>query len=60
MATIVAVSKLLLSLAPEIRLAILSLVRALKNDDPQAARAALEAVLRAQFAARQEIGRSRK
>jgi hypothetical protein len=57
MAAVIAISKLLISLAPEIRIAILGLVKALKNDDPAAARSALEAVLRAQFAARQEIGR---
>jgi hypothetical protein len=49
------VIRALLSLAPALRAAVVGLILAIRNDDPVAARRALEAALRLQFEARQSV-----
>lgn len=55
MPTALAIAALVLKLAPEIRTAVVSMIKALRSDDPVAARAALESALRLQFVARNSV-----
>ena len=50
-----AVVRALLAMGPTLRAAVVALVMAIRQDDPAAARRALEAALRLQFEARQSL-----
>lgn len=50
-----AVLRALVAMAPALRAAVVALVMAIRQDDPAAARRALEAALRLQFEARQSL-----
>lgn len=54
MIDVLSLAKLIIGLAPELRSAVVSLVKALRGDDDVAARAAYEAARRAAFKARQK------
>jgi hypothetical protein len=53
-------ARVLLALSPAARSAVASLARALRDDRPKDARAALELALRLQFVARQNKRKSRR